>query len=448
VYYFFGLPPSGFPLRLEDLPSFRVLGEIAEEFGVQIRLFGGSATRAAFYLAYRPGFDFDLFDLAPFSSDLDLAHSGSSEKTREIGPAIRDRLPFASWCRLSLLDATKWDKVLSNVAGGAYLPLRQIVFATGESIPWPEQAIHDLRDRRVTITRNPDYSTTSFAQEDRTLELFTFFLALNTVAELRDIAGEGALRDEASAVSWLQSPGAKDDARRTAASPRLAARAWQLAATSRARAPLDSGSVIRLAQDWYRAAQVVATLEQGPGEASGAFTVSKVVRGNRFLVPQLHPAVRIGEEAQTAAAALLKDLIVGSGLGDAEIDPAFEVVAIFERLTITPSPEPTVASGESDQAAEEDEDDPFGSTPAGEFLHLAWSRHGLEESDSLTAMLVPLQSQEALLLPPAVAVGGVFPHGSAWLRIDFEALTKTLTKNDLSGQDVSIIVVAARAPEQ
>ena len=424
------------PPPLDDLPPFAALRDIAKEFDVQLLLFGGAATRAAMYLSYKPGFDFDLFDLAPFTSDFDVVHSGDCEKTAVITRAIRERVPFATWCRWSVMPAETWHEVESNILGGAELPLRRIVFSTGESRPWPEAALQDLKDRQVTINRSPEYQATSFAQEGRTVEVFTLLLALNTLAELRDIAGDGSLRDENRVTSWLRSQATQSEAVQLTNNKFLAVRAWHLAATRLARAPLDS-EARELVDDWYSDSRVLAAFGQQEQDSYPAFAVTKRMPNDNFVVPQLFPVTKVGESAQRAAHDALLKASAHIGLLPPEIDPAFKIVAFFEGMTVDPLPSDEIEdTGETEN--------PFGSTPKhDEFLHLAWEAKEEESnSNGSTAVLLPLADPEAFSLPPAtLAVGDFFPGGRAWLRIDMEALTKALSK-EKQRRDICVIVLA------
>jgi hypothetical protein len=112
--------------RLQDLAPFDTLGDIAKACKVELTLYGGTASRAAMHHFYRPDEELDIFDLAPFSSDIDLEHSGSGEKTVEILLAIQDLVPFANWFRWSIIDYERADKAAAQRAVSTRIPLREM----------------------------------------------------------------------------------------------------------------------------------------------------------------------------------------------------------------------------------------------------------------------------------------------------------------------------------
>ena len=134
-------------LWLQDFLPFAALKDVAHRFKVQIAVFGGAASRAAMYRAC-DRHDIDIFDLAPFSSDIDLVHTGDAKLTSAIAADIADRVPFSTWCRWAILDDKAARRALANRNASTQVPLRRIGFGTGGPSKLPPQAQVDLSEGR------------------------------------------------------------------------------------------------------------------------------------------------------------------------------------------------------------------------------------------------------------------------------------------------------------
>ena len=412
---------------LQDLAPFAELGPIARELSVELTLYGGSASRAAMCLFYRPGDRFDIFDLTPFSSDIDLAHTGDKSKTPEVRAAIFDGVPFASWCRWSIADAASYDEARRNTLQGVQVPLRQLRFSTNRKEAWPEVVLADLAARRVSWGRLPDFDKTSYAQQHSTLEIFGLFMALNVVADMEEIAGDAKLAEEADSLKWLSSDEAlaeADLARELAGDPkaaRLIARAWHLVAVRRARG--WTGIWDELLARWLMRAESGLTDEEAllpaPGTATG---VSKLTGSGEMRVLRREFAVLTGPAAEQWTDARLAEI---ARLLDLEvvpaIDPLYRVAAVVPGVQV-------VATPVGQEFAEVDSG-AFASYPEGEFMHLAWPVEVGPQPDVLTGFYLPAGNDTAtvgrlMASQTTLAVGGRFPGGNCWLRVDIEELSR------------------------
>src|SRR5689334_5555529 len=99
-------------ILLTDVPAFERLRLLEEAFGIEFILFGGAATRLAISLYDGRTPLPDLTDLTPFSSDIDLAHSGPDYLSPDILASIDAVLPGAGWCRWSLIGRRGWTEYL------------------------------------------------------------------------------------------------------------------------------------------------------------------------------------------------------------------------------------------------------------------------------------------------------------------------------------------------
>jgi hypothetical protein len=420
--------------RLHELPPFACFEGLARDFGVDFTLRGGAAARAAMYLEYRPGEDFDLFDVAPFTSDIDLRHSGEAQLTPLIRDAIRERVPFASWCRWSLLDGEKSALEQDNMELSTRVPLRSVHFETRQDTPLPADVLSDLRARRVSVFRNPAFSSSGLARTDRDLEVFGVLLALNTLVDLREVSGGGTVAHWGLVLNWLAEPAARDQLRRAGSSPELGARLWHMLAPQIARADAED----RRWQEALSAFLRDGSLQQfglSAGAISGkhALSVSRLVSTGGFRVPELLPAVLTGTRARLEVVAALERLSLPFAPA-LRLDPAFEIVAFIPDLTVV-----------GGTVSEEDMDVGHYSQANDEFLHLTWKSRRNSASDNvaagLTAVALPSSNrQETDLATSALAVGGMFRSGQPWVRLDVGGFIG----NRGDGRRVGVAVLRAR----
>src|SRR5690242_10552140 len=88
---------------ISDIAQLGELSEIGRQFGVKFRLHGGVASRLVRRAIGRTVFEpFDLFDLTPFTADVDLLHSGTETQTPDILAAIFFTVPGADCFRWEL----------------------------------------------------------------------------------------------------------------------------------------------------------------------------------------------------------------------------------------------------------------------------------------------------------------------------------------------------------
>jgi hypothetical protein len=448
-------------LLLQDLPPFHELGKIAEEFDVELTLYGGSASRAVMRLFYRPDDQFDIFDLTPFTSDIDLAHSGDKELTPKIRAAIHDRVPFASWCRWAVTDAQGFAEAAQNMEMGLRVPLREIRFSNKQPFYPDAQVLEDLRSHTVSWHRNPAFADSSYAREGKTIEVFGLLMAMNVVADMQDIAGKGLLRNELEALKWLHSREAileVRDAQRPPAttlsedgfqlqrtlSP-VASRAWHLTAVRRGRGKFDQldSAFDRLFDALFFYSGRGAQRARGDfALGQSAISVTRRTVSGEMRVPQTELALTTGHEAEIIVRDRLEKIAQAIGLTEIpQIDPAYEVIAVFHDITVKQT--------SKDRAEEERDSGDYASVPSGEFIQLAWSNAGGQKPQGITGFYLPAGDNPAMIArmmtqPAALAVGGMFDAEQCWLRVDLEGLAY----RDRGVINDPVIDVIALAPRQ
>jgi hypothetical protein len=414
-------------LSLDDFPALAALADIAREFKVEIGVFGGAASRAAMYRCYQPRHEIDLFDLAPFSSDLDLIHTGDATLTPGIRALIADRVPFATWCRWAVLNRDAARRARANRDASTIVPLRRIGFGVGDPSPLPPQATNDLSDGMVTFERNPEFASSEFARANRDVEIFGLLLALNALADMRQISGRGELRDPDAARAWLDSREAREQLLRAARTAALRTRLWHMSAALIARSARNPSDLA------VRFVDVLSELKLddmlgvdllGLLHGTRPFTVSRPTADGNFLVPELSPALSTGADARDAFERWL-DRIPPEDRP--VIDPAFELIGFVPDFTVLAGPPPKHRevheadpnADEADPNADEagkspNDDDPFASD--GEFLNVTW--HGVGDAHGMTAVILPRVRQPEHDSWGGLAAGGRIGSGRWWLRTD------------------------------
>ncbi|WP_282608160.1 hypothetical protein [Pelagibius sp. Alg239-R121] len=436
-------------MPLHEVPAFRGLKEVAKEFGVEFTLFGGAATRALMYMHYRPGEDFDLFNLTPFTSDIDLWHNGEREDTPNIMQAINETILFAPWCRWALQDADIGKKAAVNRSRSTRVPLRSLALSTLESMEIPTAAIEDLQARRVSFERNEAYRQSDFARKGRDAEIFGLIMALNLLADMRDIAGEGELTEEEEALRWVTAPDAWQELYAPVDTGRLTTRLWHLLASYMARSNPGSS---RAADVLIEFAGQSEGLRSAKVDLQGVFfdgqplSASKMTAAGGFRVPELSPEVVTGVEAQTAFEKICTELQeAGLPAHDLpQIDPAFELIGVVPEITVR---------GEAGTRYEDggNPDSVFESWSPADFVHLAWQDDGGAKSDlnpghlnpaGMTACVLPRVADQSYGWANAAAVGGRFAGGRNWIRVDLQDTTDR--GRDAKDKPASILILQSR----
>jgi hypothetical protein len=91
-------------LSLFDVPGLEGLEEVCKTHGVSLSCLGGTALRIAATGWKTESLDgWDIFDCVPFSSDVDLVHSGSAEQRAAILQTIYRTVPFAEQLRWEIV---------------------------------------------------------------------------------------------------------------------------------------------------------------------------------------------------------------------------------------------------------------------------------------------------------------------------------------------------------
>ena len=429
-------------LRLQDFVAFEPFAEIARLADAEIILHGGAAFRAALYAAYQDRLDFDLFDLVPFNSDIDLEHPGSQEKTAEIAGHIDRLVPFASWCRWSINDFERASLSRIQRAASTDIPLRRIRFSTAANADIPKAALSDLDTRRVSFARNPNFGQTDTKLRPD-IEFFGLMMALNSWDEAREIGGDDIDFDEKAAQAWIIE-GFDKQAFDLLDRPAIAARFWHLLSLRLARCGIDdvNSLLIKIGTPILGKFGVSLDLLSDSGRA---FSVSKITSDARFRIPQLTPALVTGKDAADLFREIIRRAARRARFPEEElpidpmqlIDPSLDLIGIVPNLTLLP-----FGSGKED-----DDGDPFLSGAEQEFVQFAWDIKNTEgfAAHALTGQVLALGPNDFGSSTALPVVGGSFGRSRAWVR----ARLDDLIERGVNGFPVEavLLILQARADE-
>jgi hypothetical protein len=170
---------------LHDVAGLEPLQQIARNFEVVLAARGGVARRAYAHQLLRPDApDPDLFDLTPFTSDIDLTHSGDASKTAEIMRAVYAGVPFAECFRWELKAVPEDDLAQRASAYNTIVPLHHVSLSTLTGFEDPLGARGDIVAQNYRYVRNPAYQQSPLYREYRDLEVFGAIRYLRAVLEI------------------------------------------------------------------------------------------------------------------------------------------------------------------------------------------------------------------------------------------------------------------------
>lgn len=426
-------------LQLQKIGPFRGLGRVARELDIPLTLFGGVASRVALRLIRRPRMRLNLFDLAPFSADIDLEYAAGPERGPEVLAAIQEYVPFASWFRWSLVDEVRAVEAAAQRQISTTVPLRSIRFTTNASPDISADAFNDLRTGRVSFQRNPKFNRGSSPQAHRDVELFGLMMALNAEVDVMNVDRSAPGIDEETALRWLETDG-WNDLIEILNDERLLGRFWILFVTRWGLAG-PNGKVFETLTNMAHKIGILSRLGFAPNDSTMPLGLSKLSRSGHFRASQLTPEIYTGPEAKGPFIGVMNDIIGAMGqirritTPEELIDPALELVAVAPFITIERL---------SDDDEMTDPLDIFQSGLADEFLQLSWQYKGTKLGrGGFTAQLFPYgQRYSATSASSVPAVGGVHDGGQAWIRIRLDDLIGVEDKKEKI--TAALVVLKAR----
>jgi len=182
---------------LADIPQLGALRGICKKLNIEITAHGSVVRRLYRRLLQGEKEWPDLFQLAPYLSDIDLRHNGTNEQTTTIREAILSEVPYAEFFRWEISSEANSLPFREDEAHLPVIPLNKLTLATRAEIGIqdPFNAIEDLKTGRFRLLDNPFYSRSNLRRSHR------------DIGFLHAIAFLHVLCDEKSNVSALEHPG-------------------------------------------------------------------------------------------------------------------------------------------------------------------------------------------------------------------------------------------------
>jgi hypothetical protein len=171
-----------------DIEQLRPLEAIGKNSEVSFTLRGGVAFRFALKLNSVGDIDkspIDLFDLTPFTADVDLVHSGPPEKTAQLLDAILANVPGAECFRWELQSALEDQRFQDGLSRGNFVPARLLRVSDDPVVGLidPVNGLADIKRGQFRYHRNPMFRVSPLAQAGQDLGVFSALLYLQTLFE-------------------------------------------------------------------------------------------------------------------------------------------------------------------------------------------------------------------------------------------------------------------------
>lgn len=170
--------------HLHDVVGLEPLEKIAHDHGVDLVARGGLARRLFTLAVRQPTVSApDLFDLLPFTADIDLTHTGGRDATKAIMEAVRREVPLADCFRWELRSAEEEIDARLSRPYGPVVPVHGVTIGVRAGFDDPMNARVDVATKRHRYVRNPAYRDSPRFLAGRDLEVFGAIRYLRTVLE-------------------------------------------------------------------------------------------------------------------------------------------------------------------------------------------------------------------------------------------------------------------------
>jgi pimeloyl-ACP methyl ester carboxylesterase len=164
--------------NLYDVPGFAGLRKVTSAFGIELTVHGGFIRRLITMLRKSDSSIPHPEELAFFSSDVDVVHSGKSSQTPEISDALIEAIPFGESIRWQIKSAEEFSIFDAATPLNGIVPANLMSLNTRETWgikdEWHGQ--QDIRQRLYRYIRNGFYKKSPLFQAGRDLEIFSALL--------------------------------------------------------------------------------------------------------------------------------------------------------------------------------------------------------------------------------------------------------------------------------
>jgi hypothetical protein len=168
---------------LFDIPGLGQLEEVCNRLQVRLYAHGGLVRRFVGNRCNKPAPE--IFDLIPFSSDIDLLHNGPDALTPKLVQTIHDLVPHAECFRWEVRSVKAQAEFDSAIMASGIVPanLMRLSSSRDEGLYDPWDGIKDIRSKKYRYIRNGFYDKSSLYQAGRDLEFFSVLLYCQTLLE-------------------------------------------------------------------------------------------------------------------------------------------------------------------------------------------------------------------------------------------------------------------------
>jgi hypothetical protein len=195
--------------HLHPVSGLEPLEKIARELGIVISGTGDLARRLYSHELLTPSLPApDLFELTPFTTCIELVHSGGAEVNDALRRAIMRELILPECFRWRIWSAEQDQRHRRASSYGPVVPVHDVRLSTHDGFDDPMNARGDIVAKTYRYVRNPLYRESPRFLANRDLEVFGAIGFLRTVIEAELSFGEGdatllSLRDTfRDAMSW------------------------------------------------------------------------------------------------------------------------------------------------------------------------------------------------------------------------------------------------------
>jgi hypothetical protein len=172
---------------LWDVPGLERIRKVCSLQGVHFTAFGDLLRNLSRKTLRRAetGEEYDLFDLAPFASDIDLIHTGKPEQTALLLRSLVYEIPWGEYFRWQLRaigdNQIFWESMKVNNVIPASLMTLSTNSTDGVFDRW--DGIRDLSSRKFRFLRNAYYTESPLFRAGRDLEVFSALLYYRVLFE-------------------------------------------------------------------------------------------------------------------------------------------------------------------------------------------------------------------------------------------------------------------------
>ena len=177
------------PDSLLKVSGLEPLQEVCRQFGIDFVAHGSAVRRLLEHPRH------SIFDLAPFLSDVDLIHTGSSAQTAAIESAVRKEVPFAECLRLQVRSREAATGFEIAAAHSGIIPAATPRLSTNEGLLDSWDGLRDIRSKEFRYIKNGFFHSSPLRKTGDDLDVMSVLLYLRILFESDGTPAESAIED-------------------------------------------------------------------------------------------------------------------------------------------------------------------------------------------------------------------------------------------------------------